>query len=109
MRYHASFGWLGLRLDYRRERSASSTDSALGLAFVREGITEKGDDAIAQSLEHVTVVPGNTDRAGVLVAADDPLQHFGVQAGGELGKAHHVAEKHGKLATLALGRMLWRR
>ena len=70
---------------------------------MRERIAEESDDAIAQALEHVAFVAGDAHRAGIFVAADDLLQHFGIDAVGQFGEAHHVAEQHGELAALALG------
>jgi hypothetical protein len=78
-------------------------NGALGFAFVRERVTEERHDAITESLEHVAFVAGNAYRAGILVAADDPLQHFGIDTIGQFGEAHHVAEQHGELAAFALG------
>ena len=87
-----------------RDNFQPGMDRAFGLAFMRQGIAEECHDAIAQALEHVAFVTGNAHRAGILIAANDPLQHFRVQAVGKLGEPHQVAEQHGKLATLALGR-----
>ncbi len=76
-------------------------NGALGLAFVRQRIAEEGDDAITQALEHVALVAGYAHRAGILVAADDVSQYFGINARGQLGEPHHVAEQHGELTALA--------
>ena len=64
-------------------------------------IAEESDDAIAQSLKHVAVIARDAHRAGILVAADDPLQHFRIHAAGQLGEPHHIAEQDGELAALA--------
>ena len=67
-------------LDKRFDDLQPRMNGALGLAFMRQRIAEEGDDAVAQALEHVSFVTGNAHRAGILVAADDPLQHFGIHA-----------------------------
>jgi len=80
---------------------SSPARMALGFAFMREWITEKGDDAIAQALKDVTFVTGNTRSTCVFVDSDDVLQHLGINARGQLGESHHVAEHDGKLAAFA--------
>ena len=74
-------------------------NGAFGLALVGQRIAEEGDDAIAQSLEHIALVTRDAHRAGILVAADDPLQDFRIHPVGQFGESHHVTEQHRELAA----------
>ncbi len=76
-------------------------DGALGLVLVRHRVAEEGDDAVAQALEDVAFVARHAVGARLFVDVDDALQGFGVDAAGDLGEAHHVAEQHGQRAPLA--------
>src|SRR4051812_47585558 len=87
----------GQRCDDREAR----VNGALGFAFVRERVAEESYDAVAQSLEYVAFIARDAYRAGILVAADDPLQHFRIHAVRQLGEAHHVPEEDGELTPLA--------
>jgi hypothetical protein len=74
---------------------------ALGFAFMREWITEEGDDAVVQPLKDVAVVAGDRYCTSVFINPDDVLQHFRIDSRGQLGESHHVAEHDGKLAAFA--------
>ena len=92
-----------IELGQRFDDLQPGANGSLGLALVRQRVTEEGDDAVTQALKHVAFVARDAHRAGVLVAADDLLQNFGIDPVGQLGEAHHVAEEHGELAALAFG------
>ncbi len=52
-------------------------------------------------MEYAAFVAGDAHRTDIFVAADDPLQHFGIHAVGQFSEAHYVAEQHGELAAFA--------
>ena len=60
----------------------------------------------AQTLEYVTLETGDADCAHILLATNNLLQNFRIDARRELSKADHVAEQHGQLAALPFGRGL---
>ena len=88
---------LGQRGDDLQRRA----NGALRLAFMRQRIAEKSDDAITLALEHVALVARYARGAGVLITTDDVSQYFGINARRKLGKPHHVAKQHSELTALA--------
>ena len=81
------------------------TDGALGLVFMRDGISEEGDNAVTKALEHVAVIAHHASRTKILIAAHHIGQDLGIEFGGELGITDDIAEQNRELAALLFFRL----
>jgi hypothetical protein len=77
-----------------------AADRALRVVFVRLRIAEISQDAVAEILRDVTFVGPDRLRAHALVVVQHLAQVFGIDALGELRRAHQVAEHHAQLPAL---------
>ena len=83
-----------------RERGA---DGALRVVFVRLGIPEVDEHAVAEILRDVALEALHGAGADALINRDQIAQIFGIDALAQLGRAHEIAEHRGELAPLARG------
>ena len=76
---------------------------ALRIIFVRLGIAEVDEQAIAEILRNMAVKALDHLGTGVLIGAHDLAQVFGIELAGERGRVHQVTEQHGELTAFGLG------
>ena len=88
--------------DSIEDREAGAHRS-LRVIFVRRGIAEIGEHAVAEVLRDHAAEPLDLGRAAGLESADHLALLLGIEPRRERARAHHVAEHDGELATL--GRM----
>ena len=88
---------------HRRERGEPGADRPLGIVLVGRRPAEIGQDAVAQELRDVALVPRQLRRDRALVGGHDLARVLGIEAGGERGRAHEVDEDERELAPLAAG------
>jgi hypothetical protein len=77
----------------------------LRIIFVRQGVAEVDEQAIAQILRDMPVKTGNHLDARRLIGAHDLPELFGVKLRRERGRADEVTEQHRELAAFRLGVM----
>jgi hypothetical protein len=65
------------------------------------GIAKVRQHAIAEVLGHETAVAVDDRVAELMIRLHDRVVVFGVECGGQLRGAHHVAEQHRQLAAFA--------
>jgi hypothetical protein len=75
----------------------------LGVIFMRGGIAEVGEHAIAEMLGDKPSVTLNHGVAGLVILLHHTVVVFGIELGGECGRPHEVTEHHGQLPPLAFG------
>jgi len=85
-----------------RDDAQPGADRALGVIFVRLGITEINQQAIAEILGDVAVKTLDHLRARGLVGAHDLPQVFGVELGREGRGAHQITEHDRELAPFGV-------
>ena len=95
-RHPAGRGEGGDRLD----QIEPGAHGALGVVLVRAGVPEVDQHAVAEELEQAPVVAGDDAGAHLLVAPDHRLEILRVEAPGEGGRVHEVAEQHGEVPPL---------
>ena len=74
----------------------------LGVIFVRQGIAEVDQQAIAEILGDMPLKAGDHLGAGVLIGPHHLAQVFRVELAGERGRVHQVTEQHGELAAFGV-------
>ncbi len=81
----------------------------LGVIFVRPGVAEIDQQAIAEILRNMSFITGNHLGAGLLVGAHHRAQVFRVELAGEPGRVHQVTKQHGELAPFGVrkARLSW--
>src|SRR5258708_18785921 len=72
-----------------------------GIVAMRARPAEIRDDSIALVLRDIAIVTAHDARNGLMIGLDDMMIFFGVEAGGELGRADEIGEKHGQVAPLS--------
>ena len=77
----------------------------LRVIFMRQGVAEVDQQAIAEILGDIALKAGDHLGAGVLIGPHHLAQLLGVELAGEHGRVHQVAEQHGELAAFGLGRL----
>ena len=75
-------------------------DRAFGRVFLRRWKAEIRQDAIAQILRDMAVVPADDRGASLAVLVQQAAHVLGVELTGERGRADQIAEHHGDLAAL---------
>ena len=70
----------------------------LGIIFVRQGIAEVDEQAIAEILRDMPLKAGDHLGAGLLIGPHHLAEVFRVELAGERGRVHQVTEQHGELA-----------
>ncbi len=90
------------RLVQRAERGAHR---ARGVVLVGLRVAEVHEQPVAEVLRDVARVALDHCRRRILIGAHDAAEIFGVEALREIGGAHQVAEHHGELAALGVGRL----
>ena len=74
----------------------------LGVIFVRQGVAEVDEQAIAEILGDMPLKAGDHLGAGLLIGPHHLAQVFRVELAGERGRVHQVTEQHGELAAFGL-------
>jgi hypothetical protein len=102
-----------LKLDiewlHRIEQIKSRSDGPLRILFVGLGITEIDKQSIAEILRDIAIIMRDDLGSGLLIGLDDVMEIFGIELGGELGRAHQVAEHHRELAAFGAWNLQGRR
>ncbi len=76
----------------------------LGIIFVRQGVAEVDEQAIAEILGDMPLKAGDHLGAGVLIGPHHLAQVFRVELAGEHRRVHQVTEQHGELAAFGVRR-----
>jgi len=76
----------------------SGPHGPLGIIFVRQGIPEVDEQAIAEIWRNMPIKTGNHLGTGRLIGPHHLAQLFRVELAGEGGRIHQVAEHHSELA-----------
>ena len=84
------------------EKVEGGKHGEVGVALVGGGPTEDGQEAITRIMRHVATATFDHLVAEVLVAQHHVSVVLGVELPRELGRAHHVRERDGEPASLAL-------
>jgi hypothetical protein len=70
---------------------------------MRSRVAEINENAVSHVLGDKAVEPGDHLSDGAVIRADDLAQILGIEAGGERGRADHVAEHDRQLPTFGIG------
>ena len=99
----------GIELSQGLDHPQPGPHRPLGIIFVRQGIAEVDEQAIAEILGDMPLKAGDHLGAGVLIGPHHLAQVFRVELAGEGGRVHEVTEQHGELAAFGLrcGRGGW--
>src|SRR5215470_16195401 len=90
------------KLPHGVEHPEPSPYGALGVIFVRQGVAEVDQQAIAEILRDMALKAGDHLGAAILVGAHNLPQLFGVKLRRERGRADQVTEEHSELAAFCL-------
>ena len=74
----------------------------LGVIFVRQGVAEVDEQAIAEILRDMPLKAGDHLGAGVLIGPHHLAQVFRVELAGERGRVDQVTKQHGELAPFGV-------
>ena len=86
----------------RRQDFEPRPDRTLSVVLVRLRVAEVDEQPVAQVLRDVTLVALDDRGGGFLIGAHDSAQILGVEALGEIGRAHQVAEHDCELPSLGV-------
>ena len=86
------------------ERPESGPHGALGVIFMRQGVAEVDQQAIAEILGDMPLKAGDHLGAGVLIGPHHLAQVFRIELTGKSRGVHQVTEQHGELAAFRLWR-----
>ena len=75
-----------------------------GVIFVRQGVAEVDEQAIAEILGDMALIASDHLGAGLLIGPHHLAPLFRVELAGERGRVHQVAEQHRELAAFGLWR-----
>jgi hypothetical protein len=87
---------------YCSDHVEPGSHGALGVILVRARIAEIGQHSITHEPGDAAVVTGNNLRAGGSIGADHFPHVLRIKARREFGRAHQIAEHHGKVAPLGI-------
>jgi hypothetical protein len=76
----------------------------LGVIFVRQGVAEVDEQAVAEVLGNMPLIAGDHLGTGLLIGAHHLPEVFRIELAGEYGGIHQVTEQHRELAAFCLGR-----
>jgi hypothetical protein len=102
IRNDAPFGACHSRIDLldRRDQIMAGTDRAFGVVLMGLGIAEVGEDAVAQILGYVAAIAFDRGLGRILIGASDLAQVLRIETPRQLGRAYHIGEHDGQLASL---------
>src|SRR5713101_2447221 len=80
----------------------SCMDRAVGVVFMRLGITKVDQQAIPEILRDMAVKALNDFGTGGLIGPHDLPQVFRVESTGQRRRVHQITEQHGELAAFGL-------
>ena len=92
--------------DHRGHDGQAALDGAARVVFVRIGVTEIRQHPVAQVLRDMPVEARNHRAANRMVGVQDVAKVFRVEPGRQGRGADQVAEHHGQMAPLGMGRVL---
>ena len=84
----------GLQLRRRFRDRKPRPHRALGVVFVRLGIAEIGEHAVAHVAGDEAAVRRDQGRAALLIGRDDLVHVLGIEPGGKRGRADEIDEHH---------------
>ena len=93
----------GRKLPHGFDHPQPGPHGPLRIIFVRQGVAEIDEQAVAEILGDMPLKAGDHLGAGVLIGAHDLPELFGVKLRRERGRADQVTEEHGELPALGLG------
>jgi hypothetical protein len=73
------------------------------VVFMRQGVAEIHEDAVAHVLRHVAAEAADLARRRVLIGPGDLSQFLRIQLQGQLGRSNQIDKHHRELPTLGLG------
>jgi hypothetical protein len=94
----------GIELPHGLHDPQAGAHRPLGVIFVRQGVAEVDEQAIAEILGDMPLKAADHLGAGCLIGPHHLPPLFGVELGGKHGRVHQVAEQHGELAAFGVRR-----
>ena len=92
----------GIELAHGLDHAQPGPHGPLGVIFVRLGVPEVDQEAIAEILGDMPLKAGDHLGAGLLIGPHHLAQVFRIELTGEHGRVHQVTEQHGELAAFRL-------
>jgi hypothetical protein len=91
-----------IELSHGFDRPESGPHGALGVIFMRQGVAEVDQQAIAEILGDMSLKAGDHLGAGVLIGPHHLAQLFRVELTGEHSRVYQVTKQHGEMATFSV-------
>jgi hypothetical protein len=96
---HAAFlGQAGIEWPHGLHHPQAGPHRPLGVIFMRQGVAEVDEQAVAQILGDMALIVGDHLGARVLIGPHHVAQVFRIKLSGEHRRIHQVTKEHGELA-----------
>jgi hypothetical protein len=92
----------GIEWSHRLHHSQPRPYRPLRIIFVRLGVAEVDQQAIAEILRDMSLIASDHFGAGLLIGPNHLAPFFGVELAGQHGRVHQITEQHGELAPFGV-------